>query len=65
MAPIQVNGRAFAFSYADVIGNKGELATMVSKADWNQVLKERNNGILRIIEKDFEGSFSKLLMDLD
>lgn len=65
MAPIQVNGRAFAFSYADVIGNKGELATMVNKADWNKILKERNNGILKIIETDFEGSFSKLLMDLD
>ena len=65
MAPIQVNGRAFAFSYADVIGNKGELATMVSNADWNKILKERNNGILKIIEADFEGSFGNVLMGLD
>ena len=65
MAPIQVNGRAFAFSYADVIGNKGELATMVQNADWNKVLKERNDGILKIIEADFEGSFGNVLMGLD
>jgi len=50
MAPIQVNGRAFAFSYSEVIGNKGELANMVLKADWNKVLRERGNGILRIID---------------
>ena len=50
MAPIQVNGRAFAFSYSEVIGNKGELANMVLNADWNKVLRERGNGILRIID---------------
>jgi len=65
MAPIQVNGRAFAFSYGDVIGNKGELATMVQNADWNKVLKERNDGILKIIEADFEGNFGNVLMGLD
>ena len=65
MAPIQVNGRAFAFSYSEVIGNQGELATMVQNADWNQVEKERNDGILRIINKDFSSDFGKLLMNMD
>ena len=50
MAPIQVNGRAFAFSYSDVISNKGKLAENVLNADWNKVLRERGNGILRIID---------------
>ena len=65
MAPIQVNGRAFAFSYADVISNKGELATKVLNSDSNKDLKERNDGILRIIEAHFEGSFGNVLMGLD
>jgi hypothetical protein len=65
MAPIQVNGRAFAFSYSEVIGNQGELATMVQNADWNKVEKERNDGILRIINKDFSSDFGKLLMNMD
>jgi hypothetical protein len=49
MAPIQVNGRAFAFNYADVISNQGELAKLVKNADWNKVQRERNIGILKII----------------
>ena len=65
MAPIQVNGRAFAFSYSEVIGNKGELATMVQNADWNKVEKERNDGILRILDKNFSADFGKMLMNLD
>ena len=65
MAPIQVNGRAFAFSYSEVISNQGELANMVLKADANQVEKERNDGILRIINKDFSSDFGKLLMNMD
>ena len=65
MAPIQVNGRAFAFSYSEVIGNKGELATMVQNADWNKVLRERNDGILRKLDKNFSADFGKMLMNLD
>ena len=65
MAPIQVNGRAFAYSYAEVIGNKGELATMVQNADWNKIQKERNDGILRILDKNFSADFGKMLMNLD
>ena len=57
MAPIQVNGRAFAFSYSEVISNQGELANMVLKADANQVEKERNDGILRKLDKRFLSRF--------
>jgi len=49
MAPVSVEGKSFAFTYSEIFNNNSKFnKAFLDNANWNKVLKERNERLLKL-----------------
>jgi len=49
MAPVSVEGKSFAFTYSEIFNNNSKFnKAFLDNANWNKVLKERNEKLLKL-----------------
>lgn len=61
MAPVSIDGKAYAFSYTEIFNNNSEFnKKFLDEAEWNKVLKERNEKLLKLYTGDNAPTFENV-----
>ena len=61
MAPVSIDGKAYAFSYTEIFNNNSEFnKKFLDEAEWNKVLKERNEKLLKLYTGDNVPTFNSV-----
>lgn len=59
MAPVSIDGKAYAFSYTEIFNNNSEFnKKFLDESEWNKILKERNEKLLKLYTGDDVPTFN-------
>ena len=59
MAPVSIDGKAYAFSYTEIFNNNSEFnKKFLDESEWNKILKERNEKLLKVYTGDDVPTFN-------
>jgi hypothetical protein len=61
MAPVSIDGKAYAFSYTEIFNNNSEFnKKFLDESEWNKILKERNEKLLKLYTGDDVPTFDSV-----
>ncbi len=59
MAPVSIDGKAYEFSYTEIFNNNSEFnKKFLDESEWNKILKERNEKLLKLYTGDDVPTFN-------